>query len=119
MEELIEGFRRFREEVFPAREGLFHKLAHAQSPHTLFVGCSDSRVVPELITQGEPGELFVIRNAGNIVPSYGLSIWSLPRERCFARTGVHDACIKRPSIAIAAIPNKGRQGKSNGPAFGH
>jgi carbonic anhydrase len=46
MEELIEGFRRFREEAFPAHADLFHKLAHAQSPHTLFVVCSDSRVVP-------------------------------------------------------------------------
>ena len=68
MEELVAGFR---EEVFPAREDLFHKLAHAQSAHTLFVACSDRRVVPELITQREPGEMFVIRNAGNIAPSCG------------------------------------------------
>ncbi|MFG2881839.1 carbonic anhydrase [Streptomyces sp. NPDC048297] len=40
------------------------------APHTLFIGCSDARVVPELITASEPGELFVIRTAGNIVPAY-------------------------------------------------
>jgi carbonic anhydrase len=60
MEELVKGFRRFREETFPAGEDLFQKLAHAQSPHTLFAACSDSRVVPELLTHREPGEMFVI-----------------------------------------------------------
>jgi Carbonic anhydrase len=71
MEELITGFRKFREDAFPQRKDLFEKLAHSQSPGTLFVSCSDSRIVPELLTQREPGEMFVIRNAGNIVPSYG------------------------------------------------
>jgi carbonic anhydrase len=52
-------------------EDLFRTLAHAQSPHILFISCSDSRVMPELLTQRQPGEMFVIRNAGNIVPSYG------------------------------------------------
>jgi carbonic anhydrase len=71
LEELIEGLRKFRAQAFPARRDLFRRLAQAQSPRTAFVACSDSRVVPELLTQQEPGEMFVIRNAGNIVPSYG------------------------------------------------
>jgi carbonic anhydrase len=71
VQEIIEGFIRFQREVFPQQIALFKRLSTAQSPSTLFVTCSDSRVVPELLTQVEPGALFVIRNAGNIVPSYG------------------------------------------------
>jgi [protein-PII] uridylyltransferase len=54
MEKLVEGFRRFRKEAFPVYEDLFRTLAHAQSPQTLFIGCSDSRVIPELLTQRQP-----------------------------------------------------------------
>ncbi|PTT72084.1 carbonic anhydrase, partial [Pseudomonas sp. HMWF007] len=71
MRDIIDGFLRFQREVYPQRVELFKQLATAQNPKVLFVTCSDSRVVPELLTQREPGELFVIRNAGNIVPSYG------------------------------------------------
>ncbi|WP_233854628.1 carbonic anhydrase [Paraburkholderia sp. HD33-4] len=71
MQEIIEGLIRFQREVFPQQSALFKRLSTAQNPSTLFVTCSDSRVVPELLTQTEPGSLFVIRNAGNIVPSYG------------------------------------------------
>lgn len=71
MKALIDGLLKFQSEAFPKRAELFKHLASAQSPATLFITCSDSRVVPELLTQQEPGELFVIRNAGNIVPSYG------------------------------------------------
>jgi len=71
MNDLVAGFLKFRESGYPERAELFHKLARSQSPETLFIACSDSRVVPELVTQTEPGGMFVIRNAGNIVPSYG------------------------------------------------
>ncbi|WP_406227002.1 carbonic anhydrase [Pseudomonas siliginis] len=70
MKALIDGFMKFQSEAFPQRSDLFKHLANTQHPGTLFITCSDSRVVPELLTQQEPGELFVIRNAGNIVPSY-------------------------------------------------
>ncbi|MDX1269993.1 MAG: carbonic anhydrase, partial [Oceanisphaera sp.] len=65
MKEIIEGFLKFRQDVYPAHEDLFKDLAHQQSPRTLFISCSDSRLVPELVTQHQPGGLFVIRNAGN------------------------------------------------------
>ncbi|ADG96616.1 Carbonate dehydratase [Segniliparus rotundus DSM 44985] len=71
MREIIEGFLTFQQEIYPKRLELFKKLAAAQSPKALFISCSDSRVVLELLTQQEPGDLFVIRNAGNIVPPYG------------------------------------------------
>lgn len=72
MRRLMEGVRHFRENAFLERSALFQELATAgQDPHTLFIACADSRIVPELITQTDPGELFVCRNIGNIVPAYG------------------------------------------------
>ncbi|POT59903.1 carbonic anhydrase [Citrobacter amalonaticus] len=71
MKEIIDGFLKFQRNVFPERAELFKHLATRQNPRALFISCSDSRLVPELVTQREPGDLFVIRNAGNIVPSYG------------------------------------------------
>ncbi|MEU8973934.1 carbonic anhydrase [Streptomyces monashensis] len=70
MQDLAEGVARFQRDVFPAKAELFARLATHHTPHTLFIGCSDARVVPELITGCEPGELFVIRTAGNLVPPH-------------------------------------------------
>ena len=71
MDRLIDGVTRFRKEVFPQKKHLFEQLATRQSPETLFITCADSRIVPDLLTQTEPGELFICRNAGNMVPAYG------------------------------------------------
>jgi carbonic anhydrase len=71
VKKLIEGFVRFKSEVYPQHRELFHELAAKQNPDTLFIACADSRVVPATLLQAGPGELFVCRNAGNIVPSYG------------------------------------------------
>jgi carbonic anhydrase len=68
MKSLIEGHKRFLAESFPARRNQFHLLADGQAPETLFITCSDSRIVPDLILGTGPGDLFISRNAGNVVP---------------------------------------------------
>ncbi|MBE1162565.1 carbonic anhydrase [Dyella acidiphila] len=70
MKRLIDGFEHFRQQVFPLQRELFKKLASGQSPGTMFITCADSRVMPELMFNAQPGELFVYRNIGNIVPPY-------------------------------------------------
>lgn len=71
MPQLLQGIRLFQHRVFPACRSHFERLAEGQQPSTLFITCSDSRIVPELLTQTGPGELFVLRNAGNLVPPHG------------------------------------------------
>ncbi|MEM8542376.1 MAG: carbonic anhydrase [Cyanobacteria bacterium P01_H01_bin.119] len=71
MQKLIQGLRQFQSTYVPSHKNLFSELAHGQHPRVLFIACSDSRVDPALITQADMGDLFVIRNAGNIVPPYG------------------------------------------------
>lgn len=71
MEKLVKGFLKFRSEVFGKKKALFTRLSENQSPRALFITCSDSRIDPTLLTQTDPGELFILRNAGNLVPPYG------------------------------------------------
>lgn len=68
VQRLIEGHRKFLAEVFPRRRDQFHLLAESQAPEWLFITCSDSRVLPDLILGTGPGDLFITRNAGNVVP---------------------------------------------------
>lgn len=70
MEKLISGIAQFRNSSYEERKKLFAELANGQSPEVLFITCSDSRIDPNLLTQTEPGDLFIIRNAGNIVPPH-------------------------------------------------
>jgi carbonic anhydrase len=74
MERLIEGYKRFTLEVFPQRRAQFHLLAESQAPEFLFITCSDSRIVPDLILGTGPGDLFITRNAGNVVPVAGAEV---------------------------------------------
>lgn len=69
---LTEGVKKFKEEDFDLQESFYRKLGRDQNPHTLFIGCSDSRVIPSVITKSMPGELFIVRNIANLVPIYDL-----------------------------------------------
>jgi carbonic anhydrase len=71
MQRLIEGIHQFQQDSFRPLEGLFKQLAKSQHPDTLFITCSDSRIDPNLLTQSKPGDLFILRNAGNMVPPHG------------------------------------------------
>jgi carbonic anhydrase len=71
MQRLIDGIHQFQRDHFRPLQDHFERLSHGQSPETLFITCSDSRIDPSLITRSRPGDLFILRNAGNIVPPHG------------------------------------------------
>ena len=95
MQNLLSGIHQFHAQVFQREKDFYSQLATGQSPSTLFIGCSDSRVDPTIITQSGLGELFVLRNAGNIVPCYGASNGGEPATIEYAVTalGVKDIVI--------------------------
>lgn len=72
-EKLFRGVLNFKNEDFEAHKDLFEELKEGQKPHTFYIGCSDSRIVPNLITKTMPGEVFVLRNIANIVPPYEIN----------------------------------------------
>src|SRR5262245_60904723 len=71
MEKLVRGIHQFQTTAFSAHRELFETLSQGQRPDTLLITCSDSRIAPELLMQAQPGDLFVLRNAGNLIPPYG------------------------------------------------
>ena len=71
MRNLIDGFLHFKHHVFPRERQLFRGLGAGQNPQALFITCADSRIVPDLITQSRPGDLFVCRTIGNQIPAHG------------------------------------------------
>ena len=95
MEEIIAGVRTFQREVFPENRALFAELAAGQSPDALMITCSDSRVDPYLFTQARPGQLFVLRNAGNLVPKYGQHVGGVTATIEFALVG-----LRVPNIIV-------------------
>ena len=71
MKKVMSGLATFQNETFPQHRALFERLASGQSPETLFITCSDSRIDPCMLTHTKPGDIFICRNAGSIVPAYG------------------------------------------------
>ncbi|HEX4037665.1 MAG TPA: carbonic anhydrase [Acidobacteriaceae bacterium] len=71
MKRLLDGYSRFRKDIFPQAKDRFRLLADRQQPEFLFITCADSRVVPDLIFQTEPGDMFLCRAVGNIIPPHG------------------------------------------------
>ena len=95
MKKVLEGLTLFQSLAYPRHKELFEHLAKNQTPQAVFIACSDSRVVPNLMVQAEPGDLFIIRNAGNIVPPagsvYGGTIASL--EYAIFGLGIRDVIL--------------------------
>lgn len=71
MQRLVRGVRDFQKNIFHKQKDLYEELAEGQNPEVLFITCSDSRLDPNLLTQSKPGDVFIMRNAGNIIPPYG------------------------------------------------
>ena len=98
MDFLVQGYARFRADVYPQQKPLFEKLAAGQQPQALFLTCSDSRVVPDMILQTRPGDLFICRNAASC----------LRTERCWAvsrqPSSMQYVFSKCPTSSSAGIP---------------
>ena len=88
VQQLVAGVHHFRHEVFRRQQELFAKLSQGQEPQTLFITCSDSRIDPNLITHTNPGDLFVLRNAGNFIPAFGATNGGEVATIEFAVTGL-------------------------------
>jgi carbonic anhydrase len=73
MQKLVQGIHNFQTNLFPSNREFFERLASGQHPLALFITCSDSRINPHMLTQCDPGDLFILRNAGNIIPPFGAS----------------------------------------------
>lgn len=95
MPKIAAGVVKFQRDNYPKRQELFEQLSTGQSPEALFITCSDSRISPNLITSTEPGELFICRNAGNIVPPHTVHTGGMTASIEYAV-----AALKVPHIII-------------------
>jgi carbonic anhydrase len=111
VQKLVQGIHQFQSTIFASQRELFERLSKRQSPDALFITCSDSRINPNLITQTGPGELFIARNAGNIVPPYGAMCGEAATiEFALAGLDVKDIIVCGHSLcgAMDAILNPGK-----------
>lgn len=111
MKAICDGVERFRSEVFPGCRSHFEELGKGQSPRALLVTCSDSRIDPAMITQTQPGEIFVIRNAGNMVPPQTAGPGG---ESATIEYGIE--ALKIPNIIVCGHTHCGAMGAVRDPA---
>lgn len=92
---LIKGIAKFQKQVYQSKKELFEQPALGQKPHSLLITCSDSRIQPDVITGTEPGELFILRDIGNIVPPHGTGEGGAEAvvEYATVALGVHDIIV--------------------------
>ena len=92
---ILQGLKRFQKVVFPKNRELFHKLALGQRPQALFITCADSRIDPCMLTQTKPGELFICRVIGNVVPRYPKNVGGVSAtiEYAVGVLGVEDVIV--------------------------
>lgn len=95
MQKIIRGVQHFRTEIFQRKHKLYSKLRTGQNPEAMFITCSDSRIVPSALTETDAGDLFVLRNAGNMVPRFGTSAGGEGASLEFAVCG-----LKIPDIIV-------------------
>jgi len=95
MPRFARGVLKFQDEIFPDKKALFERLSQGQSPEALFITCSDSRIETGMMTQTDPGELFISRNAGNIVPPHTNQTGGMTASIEFA-----SAALKVPNIVV-------------------
>lgn len=113
MDPLIEGYRKFRAEVWPAERARYEALARrGQSPETLVIACSDSRVDPQTIFGAVPGELFVIRNVAALVPPYE------PDQRYHGTSAALEFGVKVLNVARLVVLGHGQCGGVRALAYG-
>jgi carbonic anhydrase len=103
MQKLVDGIHHFQANIFSSQRVLFERLARGQEPQALFITCSDSRINPNLITHTEPGDLFILRNAGNIIPPYGAATGgeTATIEYAISALGVKDVVVCGHSLCGA------------------
>lgn len=95
MQKLVHGVHHFQNTAFSSHRELFERLSRGQNPETMFITCSDSRINPNLLTSTGPGDLFILRNAGNLIPPEG-SGWGSELatiEYAVAALGVKDIIV--------------------------
>ena len=113
MDKIVEGIKRFRRDIYPGLKPRYDEMIKSgQKPHALIIGCSDSRVAFETMTGCGPGELFIVRNAGNIIPAYGKQVGGVTASIEFAVTALpirdvivcgHTHCGAMAALLAAAI----------------
>jgi carbonic anhydrase len=121
MDKLVRGVHRFQRDVYEPNRHKYDKLVDGQQPQTLFIACSDSRLALEAMTQCEPGEIFVLRNAGNLVPPYGAERGGAAATVEYAVAGLevrhivvcgHTGCGAMRALlepaSLASLPETGR-----------